>query len=240
MDTSKYVEAYRNSERDANKQFSYACLILAVIFSLVYVGYMTDLFFVSKVTKLVVGISFPILVFVLIGIFVMAKLNRTIKPGFKYFLLIIFTLVIATMNVLLPKHALLGWAICIFLTNHYYNPRVCKVVFFTSISLMLLCMVASMFVGEYDPQFLTGELSNQSKLITHYSTTQTWEDTPQGRWEFLLYLNSIGINRFIEAPLYYFLPRAAALVILFVLSNTLNIRTYKLFIDEIVNDDEDY
>ena len=233
MEENRYLEAYYENERDANKQLSYACLFIAVFLSFVYVGYLTQLFHSSIVTRWVVGISFPILILILTGTFVATKLNRSNKPWFKYFLLVIFTLSIFALNILLPKHALLGWAICIILTNHYFNPKVGIIVFILSLVFLFLSMFISMFIGEFDPQLLTGELNSSESLIHHYSTSQTWPDNPKGRWDFLIYLKSIGINRLFEVIIYYLLPREITVVIIYFVSFALNKRTYKLFMSEI-------
>lgn len=239
--TSAYLEAYYQNERDANRQMSYACAFIAIVLTAVLIGYITQLFKATELTFIIVCVSFPIIILVLLSTLFWVKTKRNGSPAFKYFVVFLFVGVMMILNIILPKHGLLGLALCIVLTTHYYNPKMCRAVFIAIVIGFFFTTYAGMFLGEYDPHLLTGETDELNNVITHWTTSQTWPDTPAGRYEFIKYLNAeLGTNRFISVLLFYYLPRSVLLFLIFLVSNSLNKRTYKLFIDEIkVNSEQE-
>ena len=232
-DTERYWQAYYDNEKDANKQMSFALLFSAGILAIIWICFLANLFDTTKETLLLINITFPIDILILVSPMFWIKSNKHSKPGFKYFVIGSFLLVMVVVNTILPKHGILGWAICIAITNHYYNPKVCKATFFTTLILMLLCIYAGMFVGEFDPDLLTGELDTNTGLIHNMLLSDAYSDVPSGRFQYLHALLGVGVNRYLTAFLFYYLARAALITILFFVSNGLNKRTYKLLVDEI-------
>ncbi len=230
---SVYYEAYAANERDANRQLAWACAASAILLFLVWIGYLTKLFSATRTTFIVLTIIVPILIIFLLTPLLWIRKGRNNRPGFKYFVLFTMIMIVAMLNVLIPKNTLLCWVICIVLTNHYYNPKVGKIIFFTSVILMVLCSFASMFLGEFDPHFLSGEADEANNVIRHFATSITWPDSPAGRYEYLKYLKEIGRNRYFATIVFYCIPRVFIFTIIFVISNSLNKRTYLLFRDEI-------
>jgi len=231
----KYLKAYYENEYDANRQMAFALLASAIILVIVWIGYLTDIFVLTQSTRTLTNIVIPIVVVILLTPLFWIRTERVRKPGFKYFVLFSYVFVMAILNVIMPKHAIIGWAVCVVLTNHYYNPKVGRIVFAVTLLSMLICIYLAMFLGEYDPNLLMGELDEKTSLIHHYSDYNlTFPDTIQGRYEYLSYLKSIGRNRYLTAFVFYYLARAALLSILSLVSNGLNKRTYKLLRDEIL------
>lgn len=232
-DREKYLEAYYNNEYDANRQMAYALLLAAVLIAGVWIGFLVGLFNITREILIVISIGFPISISILISPLFYLKTEKIKKPTFKYFVLYSFIFVIALLNIIVPKHAILAWAICIILANHYYNPKVGKKVFITCLIAMLICIYLAMFLGEYDSNLLTGQSSSETELIYNYQLDKTYPDTPSGRFDYLHDLKAIGVNRYVDVLLFYYLSRFICLVITFFVSNSLNKRTYKLLIDEI-------
>lgn len=239
---NKYLVEFRKNEHDANRRMAVALFLTAILLFIIWILYLIPgIFRLTDATRLITCISLPIFILVLLSPQLWVRKKYGEKPGFKYFLLITFILVITLLNVIIPKHAILGWSICIVVTNHYYNPRLCKIAFALTLVGMIIGIYMGMFLGEYDPNLLMGELDETTGLIHHFSDySLTFSDSPSGRFEYLKYLLSIGKNRYLTAIIYYFFPRAVISIIIFYTSNALNKRTYKLLASEIkVNSEQE-
>ena len=236
----KYLEAYYENERDANKRMSIASLFTALAVLAVWFGYLFKIFAVSHVTYLVTCITLPILALFLATPVLYIKTNKIAKQRFKYFILFLYVFAMTVLNVIMPKHAILGWSICIILTNHYYNPKLGRVIFISTIVCMLFGLTLGMFVGEYDTNLLSGQLDQETMLIHNRLLPDAYPETPTGRFNYMNDLLKAGDNRYIKIYLNYYLGRALLIVLLFYISNALNKRTNKLLISEIkVNSDNE-
>ena len=231
----KYLDEYYKNEFDANKKITNALSFTAALLFVIWIFYLIPgVFKLTEATKIVTIIALPIFILVLLSPQIWVRKEQGKKPGFKYFLLITFLLVILLLNVITPKHAILGWAIAILVSNHYYNPKVGRIVFIVTLVAMLFGIYLAMFFGEYDPGLLMGELDDKNELIHSYlDPSKTFADSPAGRYEYLTFLFTTGRNRFLAAFLYYYFPRAIIVLILFFSSNQLNKRTNKLLVNAI-------
>lgn len=226
---SKYLEAYYNNEADANKHMSFANAAAGIYMAVLWVFYLTNFFKIhTEVTKLLINIAFPVGILILLTplLYVYVFKKNLKKPNYKYFVLFSFVMVIGALNAILPKHTVVAWALCIIMTNHYYNPKVGLAVFISVIVGSLISMYASMFVGEFDANLLLGNETLESGNFTY-------ADGPEGRYQMLHDLLINGTNRYLESLIYYFLPRAVLLGLIFFVSNALNRRTYQLLVSEI-------
>ena len=234
MVREELLKSYYQNEYDANKQMAKALGAVAGFLFLLWILYLIPpIFALTKETRTITIISLPIVIVIMMTPLFWVRRSKEKKVGFKYFVLITFIFAMAVLNVIIPKHAILGWALCIVLTNHYYNPKVGLIVFIITLLAMLVAIYMAMFLGEYDPNLLMGELDDKTGLIHHYTTEMTFYDSPGGRLEFLMYLKSIGHNRFVTALEYYYGARAAVLSLIFFVSNALNKRTRSLLIEQI-------
>ena len=223
---ARYLEEYYKNEYDANKQMALANAFGGVFVLIIWILYLTGVFTIHGGLFIIISIMLPIDAIILFTPVLYIKSHHIKKPGFKYFVIFSFILVMALLNMFIPKHATLGWAICIILTNHYYNPKLGKVVFFTVLGAVLVCMYAGMFIGEYDPHLLGEGVVDANGVIQ-------WPDGPKERWDMLINMANNGNNRFLKVFLLYYLPRSAMLTIIFFVCNSLNKRTYKLLVNEI-------
>ena len=229
----KYYEAYYENERDANAQMSFALLFTSGLIILVWFGYLFKLFTVTRATYLITCITLPIVAVMLAVPFLLTKHNRNSKPRFKYFVLLLYVLAMGVLNVIMPKHAILGWAVCIVMTNHYYNPKVGRIIFITTIVMMLICLGLGMFFGEFDSNLMSGQLDQENMTIYNHLLTDIYSDSPAGRYQYLRDLVIAGENRFTKIFFNYYLGRALLITLLFFISNGLNKRTYNLLVKEI-------
>ena len=237
-DRERYLEAYYDNEADANKQMSIANAAAAIYMLVIWIFYLTGFFKThSDVTIVLINIAFPIGILMLLSPLLYAfKFKHFLRrPNYKYFVLYSFVFVIMVLNVILPKHSAIAWALCILMTNHYYNPKVGTMVFISVLIASLFAMYGGMFVGEFDANLLFG-----NDAMEKINTQEIFANGPAGRLEMLKKLYSMGngffdldYNRFLGSVVFYFFPRGVILLLVFFVSLALNKRTYQLLISEI-------
>ena len=227
VERNKYLDAYYENEASANKQMSLANAFGALLALGLWVCYLTGFFYANPKIMPLLNVTFPISIILLLSplLYAFKYTKHLKKPGYKFFVVFSFILVVATLNVLLPRNALIAWALCIIMTNHYYNPKLGLFTFIVSIVLMLICLYFSMFVGEYDANILGG-----NELVDH-NVVEVFGI--QERYELLHQALLDGKNRYFEAFVYAYVPRALLLSLIFIVCHSLNMRTYKLLVDEI-------
>ena len=238
VERQKYLEAYYDNEADANKQMSFANAAAAVYMLVIWIFYLTEFFKInSNTTRVLVHVAFPIGILILLTPLLYAlKFKKQLrKPNYKFFVLYSFVFVIFVLNVILPKHSAIAWALCILMTNHYYNPKVGLVVFIAVLVSSLFATFGGMFVGEFDANLLFG-----NEIIKNVNTQEIYANGPKERFEMLNKLYDMGkgffdleYNRYLGSFVFYFLPRGFILFLVFLVSRALNKRTYKLLVSEI-------
>lgn len=215
-----YSPVLRENEADANKQMVIACGFSAVILLIFFFLYVTHVFPLRSYN--LIYIFMPLGIILLLSTFILFKLKIFERPWIKYYLLGLFIFVCSTMNVIVPKHAIIAWALPIVLANHYYSRKVGLIVFFSCIIMMLCCIYLGMFVGEYDPNLL-------GEGIVMADGTIYQPENPKERYDMLqqMIINR-GHNRYARVLVFYYLPRAIILSIIFFVSQLLNKRTFIL------------
>ena len=225
-----YLKAYIDNEADANKKMIIVNAIGGGVATILTICYAVKFFTIPSIMYPVVLVLFPVSAFLLFCPLFFIKSDRLRLPRFKNFLLFSLMAVVAAINIFLPKHGLLAWTLPIVMASHYYNPRFARVVFFSTIVLMLLCMYSGMFLGEYDPLLLSLGVAKDGEV--------TSVDTPEERYKYLKELMEKGNNRYVKVFSLYYLPRVAAISLLFIISNSLNRRTNRLLREEILANGE--
>ena len=245
QERAKYLEAYYDNEADANKQMSLANAAAAIYMLAIWICYLTDVFKIhSDITRILINIAFPIGILILLSpLLYTFKFKKELrKPNYKFFVLYSFVFVIAVLNVILPKHSAIAWALCILMTNHYYNPKVGTSVFIAVLIASFGAMFGGMFVGEFDANLLFG-----NEIMESINTQEIYANGPAGRFEMLNKLYGMGkgffdldYNRYLGSVMYYFFPRSIILLLVYFVSRALNKRTYKLLVNEIhVNSEQE-
>lgn len=217
-------ETLLKNEIDANRAFGRGCLFTAIVIALVWVGYLTGLFYVNKTSLLHVNISFPIIISLLVLVYFQGKTKLVKEAWYKYVVIYLFTFCIFTLNILLPKHALLGWALVIALSAHYYNKKVSFIVFISVLILMLVGIYGGLFYGEWDSNLLDG-----AKYVEIGGETYFVNDvTLDLRIQYLHELKAAGNDRMLKTFTYYYIPRAAVISLLFLTTYGLTLRSFKI------------
>ena len=125
-----------------------AASILAIV---IWLLYLFKIFLIPDEFYPVVIILFPTISAVLaIPIFFVKNDKILRKPWYKFLILGSLLAAIIALNIAVPKHSLLFWPFAILIANHYYNPKVGRVVYFITIIAMVICMYLGMFFGEFD------------------------------------------------------------------------------------------
>ena len=223
------IEILRKNEIDANKALIRGFIFTAIVLVILLVFYASGAFNASPRVLLGNYISFPIIIAVLASAFFYQKTPLIAKPGFKYFLLSQYVIVMFVLNILLPKHAVLGWAICIVVASLYFNPKVTLINFGAVSVLMFVGIYMGMLFGEWDSNLL-----NAAKYIELNGVQiPVGEATFDQRVAWLAYLRDNGDNRYLRAFLYYYLPRLLIITIVTFISAALSSRAARVLKEEI-------
>ena len=222
-------EILRKNEVDANKALIRGSLVTAGVLVILLICYATGLFKASPKVLLNNYISFPIIIAILCSTFFYRNTKYVAHPGFKYFLLSQYLLVIFILNILLPKHAILGWAICVVVACHYFHPKVAMATFISVAVLLFLALYMGMLYGEWDANLLNAN----DYIVLEGQQIPINEVTFEQRVQWLAYLRANGNNRYLIAFLYYYLPRLLTIGIIAYVSFAIATRASKLLKDEI-------
>ena len=205
MDTLE-IETLKRNEVNANKSLAIGSLFTAGVLLILFILYVTGAFYVSPKALVNIYVSFPILFALLVSAFFTSRTRLVENPRFKYGLIIQYILVMFVLNVLLPKHAIMGWALSLVIMTHYYNPKVSIFTFITIAILMFVAIYLGMLYGEWDANLMGGS-GQFGKIIIDGVEIDIDNATYEQRVSYLAYLRDNGDNRFLKAFLYYYLPR---------------------------------
>lgn len=224
----EFRETLYKNELNANRQMVTVCAFAAAVLGLVWLGYIFQLFPLTDYT--LVHIFMPIDILILLSPLLLKRTKVFCWPGFKYCLIFGFLFVVAILNIVVPKHAILGYALVLILACHYYSPKMGVVVFFVTLPVMLVCIYGGMFFGEYDVNLLSHGVIRYDEAGQPYIYEPL---TAAERYEYLqdLLVNH-GTNRYLAVFLYYYLSRALILVLIMFTCVALDARTHKLLTSE--------
>ena len=225
--------AYVKNEESANKHLSLALLFTVGLLLLAELGYIFKFFEVARDTYVLTIIALPIVALLLCTPMMFIKTERLKTPRFKYYVLFLFTFAIGVLNIVMPKHAILGWGVCIALTGHYYNPKVCRIMFVVVLVEMAICIFGGTFIGEFDANLLSGELEEETEMIHSFILPDVYPDSIAGRWNYTMALLAQGENRFLKIYANYYLGRALFVTLIYVVMVFVNKRTHDLLRNEI-------
>ncbi|MBE6141310.1 MAG: hypothetical protein E7175_00440 [Erysipelotrichaceae bacterium] len=205
MDTLE-IETLKRNEINANKSLAIGSLFTAGVLLILFILYITGAFYVSPKALVNIYVSFPILFALLVSAFFTSRTRLVENPRFKYGLIIQYILVMFVLNILLPKHAIMGWALSLVIMTHYYNPKVSIFTFISIAILMFVAIYLGMLYGEWDANLMGGS-GQFGKIVIDGVEIDIDNATYEQRVSYLAYLRDNGDNRFLKAFLYYYLPR---------------------------------
>lgn len=230
MDTLD-AQVLKKNEINANKALARASLYLAIAILFVFILYVTGVFKVSQRGMMAIYISFPIYIAVLGTSVLWARTKAIEKPAFKYFLIAQFIFIMFVINVLLPKHGILGWALAIVLVTHYYNVKFSLFAYISIAVLMFIALYGGMFMGEWDANLMGG--SGRGGMVEIDGILVDVDDvTIEQRISYLNALRAEGDNRYLKAFFYYYVTRLLIFSLIANACTGLSIRAARLVKDE--------
>lgn len=237
-DQSIKSQALLDNEIKANLALSYGCVFTAFVLFVAWMLILTGLFRIKSLNF--ININFPVLIVLLVLPFTLSFTKLVRRPFFKYAVLIIFTIIVAAVNVAIPKHAIIAWAACIVIASHYYSPRTVTVTFIATAVMMAISVPLAMLYGEWDANLM----GVTDEVFTQFSTLFPDKPLPNGgtdpydltdRIYFLNHYNDYydSMNRWGAAYAYYYTARFVCLLLVYALSLQLNQRSEKILYSEI-------
>ena len=217
-------EVYLQNELNANIGLTKGCIVTGFVLMLAWVLYLTGVFKVTDTTLKIINIFFPILISVLLSTAIYWKTNLIKKPSFKYFLIIQFIFVTFALNVIIPKHAILMWAVVIILVSHYFNPKIAIFTYVFATLMMFFGIYLGMLFGEWDSNLLNGA----NYIVINGESINVDDANHIQRMQWLDYLMSQGDNRYLKTFLYYFIPRWLIITLISSISYSVSKRTMSL------------
>ena len=219
---------YKKNEVDANKVMSFVCIGAAALLLILLILTILQFFdFTTQTTNFIYALVSTAIVLLLVPFF-LTKTKFVNDHKFKYVVIALFLFVVGIINLILPKHGILAWGLIIILSNLYYDPKVTRIAFIGSILLMCIDIPLGMFFGEWDANLLG---------ITETSFKAIGLD-PNSVEDRIYWLNNYdsldgsALNRWVSAFVYYFLPRAAILGLIYATCRALSVRTKNLLTTE--------
>lgn len=227
-------KTYRENEIDANVSLIRGCVFTGVVLAVIWCLYIFELFNVSSAVYRTVNVIFPMCIALMASTVILGRTTLIKDRRFKYLLLGLYLFVIAVLNVFIPKHATLGWALMMILTAHYYSPKTTWKTFFIVLVFMLACLYLGMFFGEWDANLMNGGglvYVNGKMVKCDYLTIEE-------RWQYLhdlIYNPLPGLdsdNRYLKVFAFYFSGRAVVLAIITYVTASVTKRTETLLVKE--------
>ena len=221
-------KTFKANEIAANKSLTIASAALAGFLALIWLFIM-----VLSNTKILhtsnhfVHFGFPV-AFVLLAIPVFLRKTKFIEhPSFKFIQLALFLFAISLINIAEPIHSILGFAIIIAGASHYYSRRMLTVAFIATILLLLGCLYAGTFIGDWDANLVgISEISAPDFLGI---PKEEFVDSVATRVQVIQKIyETEGTNRLLNIFINYYLTRAGAITIIYLISLQLSGRTYRL------------
>lgn len=224
-------QTLKKNEINSNKELAVASVFTAVVLIILFILYLTGIFKVSHRSFINICVSFPIFIVLLGSCIFYTKTHYIDKPGFKFYLIIQFVLTMFIINILLPKHGILGWALAMVIVTHYYNPKVSLFTYLSIAVLMFIAIYVGMLYGEWDAN-LMGGAGELGMVEIDGVLVDVDEATFEQRVSYLTRLRELGDNRYLKAFVYYYLPRLLVISLIAQTCYSLSNRASRLLKEE--------
>ena len=210
MRTGKDQTIFQVNEKNANR---YTAFCLAVAAGVALFMWALNIFGFFIVDKLLMNLAMPtgVLLFLLPSLLVRVWKRR--QWMLKYVIMGCFLLGIGTLSSTLTIQLVLAWACPVIVSCHYYSPR------FTHFTLagVLLCMLCAVYIGLYYGVW-DANMMRSSEVLEGITM----------RAAFISDAIAAGDNLLLRVFNFYYIPRAAILVVVYLIGITLSKRTHNL------------
>lgn len=210
MEEKMQRNIFSANEEKANRYTAFCTLIAAVVAVLMWLLNICGFFIVDQQ---LMNIAMPIGVALFLIPSLLLRVWKTNQKLLKYAIMGCFLVGIAILNSALTIQLVLAWSCPIVLSCHYYSPK------FTHFTLtgVLFCMLCATYIGLYcgvwDANMMRAlELPGNAAF----------------RAEFIREATSAGDNLLLRIFNFYYIPRAAIVIVVYLISVTLSRRTHGL------------
>ena len=210
MGTMEHREIVRRNEADANRYAALCMRVAAVVAVLMWLLTLLGFFIVDPV---LMNVAMPVGIVLFLLPTLLLRVWRKRIWLLKYVSMGCFLLGIGILAGALTIQLVLAWACPIILSCHYYAPRFTKFTLLGVIVCMLLAVYLGLLLGVWDANMM-----HSSQEISGLT----------GRLAFLRAAIEAGDNIPLRVFNFYYLPRAAVLVVIYLIGLTLSRRTHGL------------
>lgn len=204
------MDIFRENEDRANRYTTFCLRIAAVVTVLMWLLNLLGFFIVDQH---LMNVAMPIgmTLFLLPSWFV--RVWKRKPQMLKYAIMGCFLVGIAILTSALTTQLVLAWSCPIVLSCHYYSPK------FTHFTLMgaLVCMLCATYIGLYCGVWDSNMMRSQGV-----------PGNVAFRAEFIRQATAAGDNLLLRVFNFYYFPRAAIVVVVYMISATLSRRTHGL------------
>ena len=204
------ADIFEKNEENANRYAAFCMLVAAAVAVLMW-GLNILGFFIVEKWLMNAAMPVGILLFLLPSL--LTRVWKRRRHVLKYVIMGCFLLGIGVMATALTIQLILAWACPIILSCHYYAPR------FTHFTLagVLVCMLCSLYIGLYCGVWDANMMRSSAELAGVAL-----------RAAFIRDAAAAGDNILLRVFNFYYIPRAAILVVVYLIGVTLSRRTHGL------------
>lgn len=210
MEETLHLDIFRVNEQKANRYTAFCTLIAAVVAVLMWLLNLCGFFIVDQH---LMNVAMPAGV----ALFLLPSLLVKIWGGdgrlMKYAIMCCFLVGIGILNSALTIQLVLAWSCPVILSCHYYSPR------FTHFTLtgVLFCMLCATYIGLY-----------YGVWDSNMMRAADIQGDAACRAEFIREATAAGDNLLLRVFNFYYIPRAAIVIVVYLIGVTLSRRTHGL------------
>lgn len=210
MDVTLHSDIFITNEQKANRYTAFCTLIVAVVAVLMWLLNLCGFFIVDQH---LMNIAMPggVALFLLPSLLI--RIWRGDSRLIKYAIMCCFMIGIAILNSALTIQLVLAWSCPVVLSCHYYSPR------FTHFTLtgVLLGMLCATYIGLYCGVWDCNMMRSLDQ-----------PGNAAFRAQFIREATAAGDNLLLRVFNFYYIPRAAIVIVVYLISVTLSKRTHGL------------
>lgn len=205
-----HLNIFRVNEEKANRYTAFCTFIAAVVAVLMWLLNLCGFFIVDQH---LMNIAMPAGV----ALFLLPSLLVRIWKGesslLKYAIMCCFIIGIAILNSALTIQLVLAWSCPVVLSCHYYSPKFTHFTLIGALLGMLCATYAGLYYGVWDANMMRAvDLPGDAAF----------------RAEFIRQATAAGDNLLLRVFNFYYIPRAAIVIVVYLISVTLSNRTHGL------------
>lgn len=204
------LDIFESNEKKANKYTAFCTLIAAGTAVLMWLLNLLGFFIVDQH---LMNVSMPIGVALFLAPSLLVRIWKWDERLLKYAIMGCFLLGIAILNSALTIQLVMAWACPVILSCHYYSP---KLTHFTLIG-VLICMLGAMYIGLYFGVW-DSNMMRSTDMIGNAAF----------RAAYIREATAAGDNLLLRVFNFYYIPRAAITIVVYLICLTLSRRTHGL------------